>query len=161
VGSIRSGVNKMTRKSLLLLSLPLVLLLSACSYSYDFIVANRSAATIEVQYKLKRHIPAAKPSLKPPARITLDEYKKAKYEWRNLSKGQYQFDDLTGTFIVNLGPDELLLLDSVTNYLGDENQFDIASIKITGLNGSINLEGKQAQKQFKVESDTKYVLSYW
>ena len=71
-----------------------------------------------------------------------------------------EFDNLTGTFTVGVAPDEVLLLTYAYNYGGDENEFDLARIKITGAKGSIDLEGRQAQTQFKIESDTKYVLRY-
>jgi hypothetical protein len=61
---------------------------------------------------------------------------------------------------VSVAPEEVLLVEYVYNYRGDENQFDLENIRITGAKGSINLEGKQAQTQFRFESDTKYVLEY-
>lgn len=152
----------MTRKLILLGSLAFVLLLSACSYGYDFAVVNRSAGVIEVQYSLKRHAPEAArfSNIDPPAKVSLKEFEKAKYEWRRLPPEQYRFDNLTGTFTVNLDPGEVLLVEHVVNYSGDENEFAIASIKLRGANGSIDLEGKQAQMQFKIGPDTKYILTY-
>ena len=153
----------MTRKLLLLLMLILVVALSGCSYRYEFVVINKSDGSIEVQYKLKRHTPETPGKyvdINAPAKVNLKEFEKAEYHWRNLPKEEYQFDNLTGTFTVSLGPDEVLLLDYTSNYSGDENQFHLASIKISGANGLIDLEGKQAQTQFRIESDTKYVLRY-
>ena len=92
--------------------------------------------------------------------MTLSEFEKSEYQWRHLAKDQYQFDNLTGTFKVSVAPDEVLLLDFAYNYRGDENQFDLVSIKIDGASGSINLEGRQAQTQFRLEGDTKYILRY-
>ena len=151
----------MTRKLVLLFSLLIVLLLSACSYGY-FAVVNRSAGVIEVQYSLKRHaFESGKSSnIEPPAKVSLKEFEKAEYEWRRLPPEQYRFDNLTGTFIVSLDPGEVMLVEHVVNYVGDENQFAIASIKIRGENGSIDLEGKQAQRQFRSGPDTKYLLTY-
>jgi hypothetical protein len=68
------------------------------------------------------------------------------------------WDNPTGTFTVSVAPDEVLLVDYTYNYGGSEDQ--LASIKIAGAKGSIDLDGKQAQTQFKIESDTKYLLQY-
>jgi hypothetical protein len=140
-----------------------VLLMCACSYRNDFVVINRSKAFIEVQYRLKRYSPETAGKfvdINPPAKFTLEEFHKSHHEWRDLSKEQYDFNKLTGTFTVSLAPDEVLLVDYAYNYRGDEDEFDLSSIKIVGANGSVNLEGKQAQTRFKNESGTAYVLQY-
>ena len=147
------------------LSFPLLilLLLSACSYGYDFVVINKSDAPIEVRYQLKRWTPETPGKFvdfHPPAKLTVGEFQKSAHQWQKVSKDLYSFDNLTGTCTVTVAPDEVLLLQSVSNYQGSENQFDFALIKITGSKGTIDLEGRQAQTQFKVESDTNYVLRY-
>ena len=96
---------------------------------------------------------------KPPAKVALSEFEKAEYQWQDIEREQYQFDNFSGTFRVTLAPDEVLLVDFAYNYRGDENEFHLASIKILGARGSISLEGRQAQTQFKVE-DKKYILRY-
>ena len=138
----------------------LVLMMSGCSYRYDFVVINKSDRPIEVQYKLKRHPSGQYAEIMPPAKLTLSEFEKAEYQWRNLAKDQFQFDDQAKTFQVSVGPDEVLLLDSASNYRGDENEFALDRIKIEGANGSIDLEGRQAQTQVRIERDTKYILRY-
>jgi hypothetical protein len=150
----------MTRKLALLGFLPLVLL-SGCSYSYDFVVVNRSAGVVKVQYTMKSSGPQSGTLFLfgPPAKVSLREFEKAEFEWQTLPEEQYRTDDFTEGFIVNLEPDEVLRVDSITNYSRKEDEFAIASIKLQGVNGSIDLEGKQAQMQFK-GSDTKYVLTY-
>ena len=153
----------MNRRSLPLITMMSVLLLVGCSYGYDFVVVNKSEMPIQVQYRLKRHTPETPGKfvdIIPPAKLALHEFQKSKHEWRKLSKDEYGWDNATGTFTVSVGPDEVLLVDSPTNYRGTENEFNLASIKITGANGSIDLEGKQAQTQFQIESDTNYVLQY-
>ena len=138
----------------------LVLTMSGCSYRYDFVVINKSDQPIEVKYKLKRHPSGQYADITPPAKLTLSEFEKAEYQWRNLAKDQYQCDDLAKTFKVSVAPDEVLLVDFAYNYRGDENEFALDSIKIDGPGGSINLEGRQAQTQFRIERDTKYILMY-
>jgi len=153
----------MTRKCLSLFALVLTLIVSGCSYRYDFVVINASAGTITVEYRLKRWTPVSAGTfvdVESPAKVSVDEFKQAEYHWQKLSREDYLFDKTTGTFMVNVAPQEVLLIDQTSNYMGDENQFDLISIKISGANGVIDLQGKQAQTQFKIESDTKYVIRY-
>jgi hypothetical protein len=140
-----------------------LLTLTACSYRYDFVVINKSDKPIEVRYQLKRYTPETPGKfvdINPPAKLTVTEFQKSEHHWQNLPETQYAFDKLTGTFTVTVAPHEVLLVDYAYNYGGDENDFDLANIRITGAKGSIDLEGRQAQTQFKLESDTKYVLRY-
>ena len=153
----------MTQKCLSLFALVLTLSVSGCSYRYDFVVINASAGTITVEYRLKRWTPVSAGTfvdVESPAKVSVDEFKQAEYHWQKLSREDYLFDKTTGTFMVNVAPQEVLLIDQTSNYMGDENQFDLISIKISGANGVIDLQGKQAQTQFKIESDTKYVIRY-
>lgn len=151
----------MRRRILLLLTIMSIPMLAGCSYGYDFVVINKSNVPIQVQYKLKRHTetPGKFVDIIPPAKLPIQEFQKSKYEWRKLSKEEYGWDNSTATFTVSVAPDEVLLVDHAVNYVGSEDQFNLASLKISGANGSIELEGKQAQTQFK-GSDTKYVLEY-
>lgn len=153
------------RRHILLIAVILAVLLPlcACSYRYDFAVVNKSDRTIEVEYRFKEYTPAIAEELiakRSPAKLTLAEFQKAEYHWQEVPKGQYGFDKLTGTFTVSLAPEEVLFLQSARDYQGNENEFDISSIKITGVKGSIDLQGRQAQTQFQPESDTKLVLRY-
>jgi hypothetical protein len=150
----------MKHRILSLVVLCLVLMMSGCSYRYEFVVINKSDRPIEVQYQLKRHASGQYADINTPAKVTLSEFEKAEYQWRNLAKEQYQFDNLTATFKVSVAPDEVLLVDFALNYSGDESEFDLASIKIDGARGSIDLEGRQAQTQFRFDEDRKYILRY-
>jgi hypothetical protein len=152
----------MKRKIFLVTLFASVLLFSACSFRYDFVVVNKSDGVIEVRYKLKRYTletPSNYFDIAPPAKLSIKEFQKSDRVWRDIPKEQYIFDNLTGTFTVKVAPSETLLVDFANNYRGDESQFALESINITGAKGSINLEGKQAQTQFKVESNT-YVIQY-
>jgi hypothetical protein len=153
----------MVRKLLLLILLLLLLPFAACSYGYDFVVINKSVGAIEVRYQLKRWTPETPGKFvdpHPPAKLTEGEFQKSERQWRDVPKDQFAFDNLTGTYTVTVAPDEVLLLQSASNYQGNENEFDFARIKISGSKGTIDLEGRQAQTQFKIESDTKYVIRY-
>jgi hypothetical protein len=124
---------------------------------------NKSDHVIDVSYRFKDYVPVEVDRFiegHTPAKLLLVEFQKTEYHWEKLSKDQYQFDKYTGTFTVPLAPEEVLFLQSASNYRGDESQFHLASIKITGAQGSIDLQGAQAQKQFQLESDTKLVIRY-
>jgi hypothetical protein len=152
----------MTRLILFASLIASLLLFSACSYTYDYIVINKSDGVIEVQYQLKRHATenfGRFADIRLPAKVSVTEFERSKPEWRNLQKEEYNFDNSTGTFTVRVAPDEALLVDS-TSDAGNKNRFGIANITITGSKGSINLEGSQAQTQFKPESDRRFVIRY-
>ena len=149
----------MTHRILFLTMLFLVPVLSGCSYRNDFVVINNSDRAIEVHYKIKGHTPKTPVALNAPAKLALKEFEKSEYKWQELPKDQYEFDNLTGTFRVSVAPDEVLLVDYAYNYTGEEDRFDIESIRIDGVRGSMDLKGREAQTQFKVEG-TKYILRY-
>jgi hypothetical protein len=91
-------------------------------------------------YRFKEYWPAiaeefvAKHS---PAKLTLAEFQKAEYHWQAIPKDQFGFDKLTGDFTVSVAPEEVLFLQYAYNYQGNENEFDVDRIKITGAKGSV------------------------
>jgi len=153
----------MIRRVVLLIVLTSLVVIAGCSRSYDFVVINNSSGTIEVKYRLQPYTLDAQGKYlidNAPVTVLLEDFEKAKYEWHKLRKDEYEFDDVTGVFSVNLAPAEVLWVDHTTNVTVNDGQFHLGSIRISGPNGSINLEGKQAQAQFKIESDNKFVLRY-
>ena len=154
----------MHRKSFPLPSLLFLLLLSGCSSSSQFVVINASSGTIAVQYRLKNWVPVTpgtKVNIQVPAKVSLDEFQEAEYRWRTLEREEYLLDKVTGTVVVNVSPGEVLLVDQITNYRDDADQFGLASIKISGRSGSVQFEGEQARTQFKKEGRSKYIVRYW
>lgn len=100
----------------------------------------------------------------PPAKLSIKEFQKSDRIWKTLPKDQYKYDGLTCTFIVSVAPNEGLLVDYTHNYPGHDSEssellFDLDSLTITGVKGTIRLEGKQAQTEFKNESGN-YVIAY-
>ena len=154
----------MHRKSFPLPSLLFLLLLSGCSSSSQFVVINASSGTIAVQYRLKNWVPVTpgtKVNIQVPAKVSLDEFQEAEYRWRTLEREEYLLDKVTGTVVVNVSPGEVLLVDQITNYRDDADQFGLASIKISGPSGSVQFEGEQARTQFIQEGRSKYIVRYW
>ena len=154
----------MHRKAFSLAWLLLLLLLSGCSSSSQFVVINASSGTIAVQYRLKNWVPVTpgtKVNIQVPAKVSLDEFQEAEYRWRKLEREEYLLDKVTGTVVVNVSPGEVLLVDQITNYRDDADQFGLASIKISGQSGSVQFEGEQARTQFIQEGRSKYIVRYW
>ena len=157
----------MNRKLLLTISCAAVVLISACSTREDFVVLNKSSAVIEVKYRLKGCTPETagkNVDLTSPAKLSMKEFQKSDRVWTNLPIGQYEYDGLTCTFTVSVAPNEALLVDYAYNYRGHDIEgsdlrFDVDSLIITGAKGTIRLEGRQAQTQFKNESGD-YVIAY-
>ena len=153
----------MIRRVVLLIFLTSLVVIAGCSRSYDFVVINNSSGTIEVKYRLQPYTLDAQGKYlidDAPVTVLLEDFEKAKYEWHKLRKDEYAFDDVTGVFSVNLAPGKVLWVDHTTDAAVNDGQFHLASIRINGPNGTIDLEGKQAQAQFKIESDNKFVLRY-
>jgi hypothetical protein len=148
-----------------LLALPL-LLLAACSYSTDFVVVNDSGSPVEVSYSFKdwrepRDCCPSRPLKKALAKLDDDDV-----EWTELRAEDFQFDRAVGVVTVTLAPSEVLRVDVQSNWGGhgdrrDDENFRIASLRITGESGSVYYEGLQAQYQFRSEDGRLYKLTYY
>ena len=157
----------MNRKLVLTIACTSAVLMSACSTREDFVVVNKSGEVIEVQYKLKRctpETPGKYVDINPPAKLRVKEFLQSSHVWRNLAKDQYKYDGLMCTFKVSVAPDEALLVDYTYNYRGHDSEgselhFALESLSLTGVKGTIMLEGRQAQTQFENESG-EYVIVY-
>ena len=146
------------------LLLTIVLLFTACSYGYDFVVVNASDKPMEVRYLVN-------PSGRPPERRThipaiLDagEVQKSKRAWKDLSAEQYNVDHKSGEIVVRLVPNQALRVADITNYPGHDSEhtdlyFHISSLSLAGTRGSVKYEGRQALTQFK-GSETLYIITY-
>ncbi|MFN8454173.1 MAG: hypothetical protein U0401_05775 [Anaerolineae bacterium] len=150
----------MKHKIILIVIIMSVMVLPACSVRHDFVVVNESGHSIEVQYQFKPSTSQTAPladSIQPPAKLGIKEFQKAGREWKEATEEQFHYDNRTGVVTVQVAPDEVLLLDYVYNY--SEFSFDLASLSLTGAQGSIRLEGRQTFKQFREESGS-FVIRY-
>jgi hypothetical protein len=145
----------------------MALVLAGCSTREDFVVVNKSAQVVELRYKMKRcngEISSDERDRHPPAKLTREEFQKSDRVWINLSKADYNYDGGTCTYNVRVAPDEALLVDYAYNYRGPNSEgselyFELEELSISGAKGEIVLRGRQAQTQFKLESDA-YVIIY-
>ncbi len=150
----------MKRQNILIAIIMSVLVLSACSVRNDVVVVNESDQPIEVQYQVKSSnskTPPSADSIQPPAKLGSKEFLDSGRTWRDVPKEQFHYDDRTGIVTVMVAPDEALRVGYVYNY--SVFYLDLASLSITGTQGSIRLEGRQAQTQFREESGS-FVIRY-
>lgn len=150
----------MKHKIIFIVIIMAVMVLSACSVRHDYVVVNASGNSIEVQYQFKPSTSKTAPladSIQPPAKLEIKEFQKSGREWKNVSEEQFHYDNRTSIVTVQVAPDEVLLLDYVYNY--SEFSFDLASLSLTGVQGSIKLEGRQTFMQFREESGS-FVIRY-
>jgi hypothetical protein len=152
----------MRHRTLRLLSLGLLLsALSACSYMTDFIVVNDSGSPVEVRYTFK----AAHYS-GPPAKKPLDKLDDDHTPWRKVPEGEFSNDPGARAITVTLGPGEALRVFEGANWRShgdrdDDDSFALDSVRITGANGVVEYEGRQAQYQFQWKDDSLYQLTYY
>jgi hypothetical protein len=156
----------MLRRCLVLLTvLVLPAILAGCSYRTDFVVVNESASPIEVRYQVKNY-PGSFASVVAPASISASELSpKGNQEWTRLTSTRIRLDEPNRTVIVQLNPQEALLVTTMHNYgghddAGDAQEFPIQEINISGAHGEMKLAGEQARTSFAQISRALYTLTY-
>lgn len=139
---------------------------TACSYSTDFVVVNKSNHPIRVQYKIKR-FPNEPPILTAiPAKMDASQLgSRDGQQWKKLNTDQYQIDQENRTIIVSVMPHEALWVTSMFHYIGDEDPNDVANfpveeISVTGADGGMTFTGQKARKSFSYVSRVLYTLTY-
>ncbi len=143
-----------------------VLLLTACSYSTDFFIINRSDSPIDVEYKIKIY-PNNPVLYDVPAKIPISQLENKStpgYQMEKLSNNQYQFDKETGIVKVQVLPNEALWISSFSGYDGYKYEhleyFSIQEISIKGIEGETKYTKRQTLGAFSKVSDTLYTLTY-
>jgi hypothetical protein len=143
-----------------------VLLLTACTYSTDFFIINRSDSPIDVEYKIKIY-PNNPVLYDVPAKIPISQLENKStpgYQMEKLSNNQYQFDKETGIVKVQVLPHEALWISSFPGYGGYKYEyleyFSIQEISIKGIEGEIKYTKRQTLGAFSKVSDILYTLTY-
>jgi hypothetical protein len=141
-----------------------VLLLTACSFTTNFVVINASDHPIEVRYKIKKPddpraigVPTVSPATKSVSQL------QQQTSWNQLSTSQYSLDRESREVVVSLPPGQALLVEQLDRAVEDANQagtFSIEAIDLVGANGEIHLKGEQARKAFVAESKRLYAIRY-
>ncbi len=138
--------------------------LAACSYMTDFVVVNDSGSPVEVTYSFKNWRNTGG-SVERPWKTTLKQLDDAN-SWQRLEPVEFSHDPVAGTVTVTLAPSEVVRVYQYPGWGGhgdshDDELFGIGSLRITGANGTVYYEGKQAQYQFRWENDKLYKLTYY
>jgi hypothetical protein len=141
-----------------------VLALAACSYSTEFVIVNDSGSPVEVSYSFKNWRAGGECCPTRPAKRPLAKLDDADAGWGRLRPEEFRFDAAAGVVTVTLAPAEALLVERVSGYRGDrdlDDFFRLASVSMTGAEGTVYHEGRQVQYQFQRLDDNLYRLTYY
>ena len=153
------------KRYLIILLFASVLLLSACSWTSNFVLLNESDQPIKVQYKIKNSSSEPLHLTGEPAKTAEANLRNGDKQWRLLKSGEYQLDREARTITIDVMPREALRVMYITNYGGhddasDANKFVIDEIIVKGAHGEAKYQGEQIRKHFTEASETLYVLTY-
>lgn len=153
------------KRILVPLTFILALLLTACSYTTNFVILNTTAQPVELRYKLKDSPRDVLEVAGAPRKTAGDKLRNSDKEWRLLAPGEYSVDREARTVAIRLMPHEAVLVRQLTNYGGhddtsDAEAFAVEEIRLNGASGEVILQGDQARRSFQRESDNLYTLTY-
>jgi hypothetical protein len=153
------------RRYLTMLILAPVALLSACSYTTNFVVLNESAQAVVVKYRIKNLHTEPLRQTGEPAKVAEASLRDRDKQWQVLKAGEYQLDDEARTVTVELKPHEALRVQQTSNYTGHDDEysagkFEIEEISLSGASGELKIRGAQTRRYFIEETANLYVLSY-
>ncbi len=127
--------------------------LTACSFSTEFVVVNESEHSVQVRYK----------TIRDPGRpVTLAASQLLSHEWRELHAERYVYDSQNRTVTISLNPGEAVRITITGNgelskCIGVDDQ--IKEIDLLGVSGEVSFRGDQVHKNFGVEPKPFYSLS--
>jgi len=156
----------MPRRCLFLVALLLFAAgLSGCSYLTDFVVVNDSGAPVEVRYQIKNYPGTFSPPVAPASMSASELKSKGNQQWTTITSSRFQLDEANRTVIVQLSPQEALLVTRMHNYAGHDNpadaqEFPIQQISLSGVHGETKFVGEQARRSFTEISSALYTLTY-
>ena len=139
-------------------------LLSACSFSYDVLIVNRSNEPIEVRYKIKENSGFDEPQVK-----SVDDWDLSKsvsrfwteeVPWRSLAKDQFHTD--VGERIITVQPGEVILVEHGNyNPISEEkgDLTEITELRIISSTGEVSYKGKLLLDQFEKDGYT-FIKTY-
>lgn len=139
--------------------------LSGCSYATDFVVVNDSGAPVEVRYQIKTYPGSFSPPVAPASMSASELTSKGNQQWTRLTASRFQLDEANRTVIVQLSPQEALLVTTMHHYAGhddpgDAQEFPIQQISVSGLHGETKFAGEQSRRSFTEISPALYTLTY-
>ena len=131
----------------------LSVILSGCSYSYDFIVANDSGEVLEVDLKWNKELYSSPYKFKFE-KISVNAVEKLEAVG-GFTKEENDAAEQINTLHVSLEPKQALRIHKVTNRdnkkfdVEVDNTFQINFLSLKGKSGTIELTGSQVWFQFR------------
>ena len=96
------------KRVLIFLALTFSLLLTACSYTSNFVVVNATDQPVELRYKVKASPRDPLEMVGTPRKTAGEKLRDGDREWRLLAPGEYTLDGGARTLTVRLMPREAL-----------------------------------------------------
>lgn len=104
-----------------LILLVVVVSLTACSYSTDFVIVNDTTEILNIEYRVKEFpgefSPPATPSILPVSQLS----SRGNRQWTRLQSEQYNVDPQKRTVSVRIGPGQALLEVETARAFGAPN----------------------------------------
>jgi hypothetical protein len=144
----------------------IALLMHACALHVEFVVVNKSALPVEVQYQVRESPVEPLKMVGVPRVMAASELSAVRgNEWREVSAGRYLFNRESRTIVVRVMPQEALRVAVVQDYSWGEGVLDnealpVEEISVTGASGGLKLTGQKAQTSFAKISRGLYTLTY-
>ena len=153
------------KRVLIFLTFALALLLTACSYTTNFVILNATDQPVELRYKIKASERDPVQVAGEPRKTAGEKLRNSDKEWRLLVPGEYSVDRQSRAVIIRVMPHEAVLVRQLTNYGGhddtsDAEAFAIEEIRLGGASGEVTFRGDEARRSFLRESDNLYMLTY-
>ena len=153
------------KRVLIFLTFVFALLLTACSYTSNFVIINATDQPLELRYKVKASERDPIQMVGEPRKTAEEKLRGSDREWRLLAPGEYEVNREARTVTIRLMPHEAVLVRQLTNYGGhddtsDAEAFAIDEIRLNGASGEVTHQGDQARRSFVRESDNLYTLTY-
>lgn len=155
-------------KKLLAISvlLVVVLILSGCSYSTEFVVVNDSTSPIEIEFVITSNFDSIEHTVTKPYKTSLSNWNSwfERTDWQEILQKEYEFDSQLHKAKLKLNPKEVariaIALHHETVLITDNYEFPIKTLYLNGENDEILYSGKQFYKQFEKKGDNRYFIEY-
>lgn len=153
----------MKRFAVLVLTLLLAILLSGCSYGYDFMIVNNSEAVLEIEYRWQGSLAST------PYKFRYENFDGKTFSKQEPIDGSFTKEDFESAerdkvFQVSLEPKQALRIFVIYNVEKDkiesklDESFNINHLKLMGSKGTIEMTGKQVWLQFQQIQDNYFII---
>jgi hypothetical protein len=145
----------------------LLAMASGCGREHSFVIVNRSAAPLVVEYRFAP-LPSGPNTANPNYAVRTPETKEEQglfeweARWKAFPSDRAAVDRERGTVRVELEPQESLRVAHLFEYAGKptwDAQARIAALTLDGASGRVELEGDEVHASF-VETGGAYVLEF-